>query len=60
MLCDSVGKKIKVANAVAQALGLKNVTTVNDRAENLPGTFDYVVSRGVTLLNGLFNWIKGK
>lgn len=60
VLCDSVGKKIKVANAVAQALGLKNVTTVNDRAENLPGTFDYVVSRAVTSLDGFLPWIIGK
>ena len=47
-LCDSIGKKITVATEVAKGLGLKNVTTVNARAESLPETFDYVVSRAVT------------
>ena len=47
-LCDSIGKKTLVARAVADALGLENVTVVNARAESLPGSFDFVVSRAVT------------
>jgi 16S rRNA (guanine527-N7)-methyltransferase len=60
VLCDSVGKKTKVASEVAAALKLENVKVVNDRAENLPGSFDYVVSRAVTSLDKMLPWIKGR
>ena len=59
-LCDSIGKKIKVASAVADGLGLKNVTCVNARAESLEGEYDYVVSRAVTSLVNFFPWVKGR
>ena len=59
-LCDSVNKKTRVASEVAAALKLDNVTVVNDRAENLPGSFDYVVSRAVTSLDKMLPWIKGR
>jgi 16S rRNA (guanine527-N7)-methyltransferase len=59
-LCDSVGKKIKVASAVAEGLGLDNVTTVNARAESLAGKCDYVVTRAVAALEDFYPWVKGK
>lgn len=59
-LCDSIGKKILVAAGISSALGLENVTTVNARAESLPGTFDYVVSRAVTSLDNFYPWVKGR
>lgn len=59
-LCDSIGKKIIVATEVANGLGLKNVRTVNARAESLPETFDYIVSRAVTALDNFMPWVKGK
>lgn len=59
-LCDSIGKKITVATEVYKGLGLKNVKTVNARAESLPETFDYVVSRAVTSLDNFMPWVKGK
>ena len=59
-LCDSIGKKITVATEVAKGLGLTNVTTVNARAESLPETFDYIVSRAVTALDNFMPWVKGK
>jgi len=59
-LCDSIGKKITVATEVAKGLGLTNVTTVNARAESLPETFDYIVSRAVTTLDNFMPWVKGK
>ena len=59
-LCDSIGKKVKVASAVAGALGLENVTCVNSRAENLEGGFNYVVSRAVADLEAFYPWVKGK
>jgi len=60
VLCDSVNKKTKVASEVAAALKLENVEVVNDRAENLPGSFDYVVSRAVTTLDKMLPWVKGR
>ena len=59
-LCDSIGKKIIVATEVAKGLNLANVKTVNARAESLPETFDYVVSRAVTSLDNFMPWVKGK
>jgi 16S rRNA (guanine527-N7)-methyltransferase len=59
-LCDSVGKKTIVAEAVAKALGLENVTVVNARAESLPQSFDWVVSRAVASLTDFYPWVKGK
>lgn len=60
VLCDSVGKKTIVAQAVASVLGLKNVQVVNARAESLPQTFDFVVSRAVASLVDFYPWVKGK
>ena len=60
VLCDSVGKKTIVAEAVAKALGLENVTVVHARAEGLPQDFDYVVSRAVASLPDFYPWVKGK
>ena len=59
-LCDSIGKKVRVAQAVADGLGLKNVECVNARAESLDRTFDWVVSRAVTSLDRFYPWVKGK
>lgn len=59
-LCDSIGKKITVATEVSSALGLSNVKTVNARAESLPETFDFIVSRAVTSLENFMPWVKGK
>ena len=59
-LCDSVGKKIIVANALVEGLGLRNAVCVNARAESLPDSFDWVVSRAVTSLDNFYPWVKGK
>lgn len=59
-LCDSIGKKIIVATEVSKGLDLKNVKTINARAESLPETFNYVVSRAVTSLDNFMPWVKGK
>ena len=52
-LVDSIGKKIKVGQAVAEAIGLKNVTFRHCRAEEEKGLFDFVVSRAVMPLADL-------
>lgn len=50
LLIDSTAKKIKVVNEVAEALDLKNVKAVQDRAEYVVGRFDSVLSRAVARL----------
>lgn len=56
-LVDSIGKKIKVASEVAQAIGLKNVTFRHCRAEEEKRLFDFVVSRAVMPLGDLLKII---
>jgi 16S rRNA (guanine527-N7)-methyltransferase len=56
-LVDSIGKKIKVASAIAAAIGLTNVTTEHIRAEEIKGRkFDIAVSRAVAPLKDLWTW----
>lgn len=59
-LVDSIGKKIKVVNEVAEALELKNVRTSHERAENIKEQYDFVVSRAVTRMNKFMPWVRGK
>ena len=60
VLCDSIGKKIKVVQAAAKAAGLSNVTALHARAEDVDGTYDFVVSRAVTRMAGFLSWLDGK
>lgn len=53
LLVDSIGKKIKVAAAVADALALGNVRTLQARGEQIQEQFDFVVSRAVMRLDEL-------
>lgn len=52
-LIDSIGKKIKVGQAVAESIGLSNVSFRHCRAEEEKGLFDFVVSRAVMPLADL-------
>ena len=70
-LCDSVGKKLIVAESVAKALGLDNVEVLHSRVEDLikaqlgkaqasgGAAFSFVVSRAVTDLSNFLPWVKG-
>lgn len=60
LLIDSIGKKIKVVNEVAQALRLKNVKAQQVRAEEVKSTFDSVISRAVTRIKPFYGWVKNK
>ncbi len=60
LLVDSIGKKIKVVNEIATALGLENIKAEQMRAELVEGEFDFVVSRAVTKLLPFYGWVKGK
>lgn len=58
-LVDSIAKKLKVVEAVASALELKNVTTEHTRAEEITNRkFNFVVSRAVAPLKDLWKWSK--
>ncbi|MCQ2229585.1 MAG: 16S rRNA (guanine(527)-N(7))-methyltransferase RsmG [Bacteroidales bacterium] len=48
LLIDSIGKKIKVVEGVAQSLGLANVRAMQTRSEQVKEKFDFIVSRAVT------------
>jgi 16S rRNA (guanine527-N7)-methyltransferase len=59
LLADSIAKKLKVAEAVAGAIGLKNITTRHTRVEDIKNQkFDFVVSRAVAPLKDLWKWSK--
>lgn len=57
-LVDSIGKKIKVAQAVAGAIGLDNVGFRHARGEEEKGLFDFVVSRAVMPLADLVKIVR--
>jgi 16S rRNA (guanine527-N7)-methyltransferase len=57
-LIDSIGKKIKVVAEITHTLGLTNVSYRQIRAEQLDLVCDFVVSRGVTHVAELRNWVR--
>jgi len=58
-LVDSIGKKLKVVQNVAEGIGLTNVTTQHTRAEDIKNRkWDFVVSRAVAPLKDLWQWGK--
>ena len=59
-LVDSVKKKLKVINAVAEDLGLTNIKTSHKRAEDIDERFDFIVSRAVTAMPSFVGWVKNK
>jgi 16S rRNA (guanine527-N7)-methyltransferase len=59
-LVDSIGKKITVVKAVAEALGLANVVAEQTRAELIPAEYDFIVSRAVTRLKEFYGWVGRK
>jgi 16S rRNA (guanine527-N7)-methyltransferase len=58
-LVDSINKKLKIIEAVKEAVGLGNVTTQHTRAEDIRDRkFDFAVSRAVAPLKELWSWSK--
>jgi 16S rRNA (guanine527-N7)-methyltransferase len=58
-LVDSIAKKLKVVDAVADALSLKNICTEHTRAEEIKGRkFDVAISRAVAPLKDLWSWAR--
>lgn len=58
LLVDSIGKKVRVCQEVATALGLQNVETRWCRAEEVKERFDFVVSRAVMPLVDLVKLVR--
>lgn len=58
LLVDSIAKKMKVVEAVAEDLGLSNVKVRTARAEKVKGRFDFIVSRAVTRMNRFIPWVR--
>ena len=59
LLVDSIAKKLKVAEAIAASIGLKNISTRHTRIEDIKNRkFDFVVSRAVAPLKDLWKWSK--
>lgn len=57
-LVDSIGKKVKVGQAVAEAIGLTNISFRHCRGEEEKGLFDFVVSRAVMPLADLVKIVR--
>jgi len=59
-LVDAIGKKIKVVQEVIDGLQLENISAHHSRVEDLPGQFDFIVSRAVAAMPTFVHWTKGK
>lgn len=59
-LVDSIGKKIRVVREISRAAGILNVEGVHSRVEQMPGKFDFVVSRAVTEMKTFIGWVWDK
>ena len=59
-LVDSIAKKTKALEHIVQELDLSNVIVVNQRAEEIDGVFDFIVTRAVAKLDQLHVWSKNK
>lgn len=57
-LIDGTGKKVRVAQEVADAIGLENVLPAHLRGEEEKGKFDFIVSRAVMPLPDLMKIVK--
>ena len=59
-LVDSIGKKIKVVQAVSEALGLENLDAQHIRAEQLTNEYDFILSRAVAQMSTFVHWVGDK
>ena len=57
-LVDSIGKKIKVVNEVADGIGLANVKATHTRVEELKERYDFITCRAVAPLKQIVGWTK--
>lgn len=56
-LVDSINKKLNVVRAIAEEIGLENISTQHSRVEDIKGRkFDFVVTRAVASMSQIFSW----
>jgi len=60
IMIDSVGKKIKVVQEIADTTGLKNIQTHHMRAEKVKDSFDFIITRAVAPMMDLVKWTRKK
>jgi 16S rRNA (guanine527-N7)-methyltransferase len=56
VLCDSIAKKVHVAEHVSETIGLRNTDFVVGRVEQLKEQFHFIVSRAVAPMEQLYRW----
>lgn len=59
-LVDSIQKKIQCVEHIVKHLNLTNVTPIRERAENLEGSYDFIVSRAVAPVAEIMNWTRNR
>ena len=57
-LIDSIGKKIKVVQEIATAIGVQNIEAHHMRAEQLDDSFDFIITRAVAPMIDLVKWTR--
>ncbi len=60
LLMDSIGKKVKAVEAMANSLNINNIQTTQQRVELSAGRYDFIVSRAVTTLAEFVGWTAQK
>ncbi|PLX16995.1 MAG: 16S rRNA (guanine(527)-N(7))-methyltransferase RsmG [Marinilabiliales bacterium] len=59
-LIDSIGKKIKVVEEIANSIRLNNTSSEQIRAEKVKNQYDFIISRAVTAFPSFYNWVRTK
>ena len=59
LLIDSIRKKISAVDKIINKINAKNISTLNNRAENLDIKADIIICRSVSTVDNLIKWTKG-
>ncbi len=59
LLVDSIKKKINALDKIINNLKLKNVNTLNARAETVNDKYDIIICRAVSTIDNIIRWTKG-
>ena len=59
LLVDSIRKKISAVDKIINKINVKNISTLNNRAENLDIKADIIICRSVSSIDNLIQWTKG-
>ena len=59
ILVDSIRKKISAVDEIIKELNVKNISTINNRIENLNINADIIICRSVSSIENIIRWTKG-